>query len=105
MINRGWTPPILRIVRLFMMDCREGEKDPLVHDWGRPASVRPRRGALSASQETCHACQAQSLLWNVSSAASTEVVMAQDEFFSAFGRLFPGIDLVLVALAFACERA
>jgi len=100
MINRGWTPLILRIVRLFMMHCREGEKDPLAHDRGRPASVSPRRGASSASQETCHACRAQSLFWDASSAASTEVVMAQDEF-SACRRPFPGSSDVLPTLASA----
>lgn len=87
-----------------MMHCREGEKDPLAHDRGRPVSVRPHRGALSASQETCHACRAQSLFWDVSSAASTEVVMAQDEF-SAYRRLFSGIGFMPPTLAVARERA
>jgi hypothetical protein len=104
MINRGWTPLILRIVRLFMMDCREGEKDPLAHDRGRPVSVCPRRGALSVSQETCHACRAQSLFWDESSAASTEVVVAQDEF-SARRRPFSGFSCVLPTLVFLWERA
>lgn len=104
MINRGWTPLILRIVRLFMMHCREGEKDPLAHDRGRPVSVRPRRGASSASQETCHACRAQSLFWDVSSAASTEVVMAQEEFL-AFERLLSGFSQALPTLVATWERA
>jgi len=79
MINQGWTPPILRIVRLFVMDCREGERDPLAHDRGRPVSVRPvaapypraRRPAMRAGHRACSGTQvplpARRLSWRKTS--------------------------------------
>ena len=83
MISRGWTPLILRIVRLFMMTGREGEGNPLVCDLGDRLSVRPTAAPEPASQETCHACRAISpRVWGESPAASTEVVVAEDRIFA-----------------------
>lgn len=79
MISRGWTPLFLRIVRLFMIASREGEGDPLVHDRGRPETVRPGCGASPASQETCHAFGRKPINGEIP-AASTEVVMALKSF-------------------------
>ncbi len=103
MINRGWTPLILRIVRLFMMDCREGEKTRW-HTIGATGLGPPPSRRLIREPGDLPCVPGASLFWDIGSAASTEVVMAQDEF-SACRRPVSGFSDMLPILAIAWERA
>ena len=85
MINRGWTPPHLRIVRLFMIAAGKARK---IRWHDRESHLLLSRSSPGpASQETCHSCRAQSPTLGALPDASTEVVMADNEILaSASGR-------------------